>query len=243
MELADLPPAVARTLSAASSDSVRLEQYMDFMKVRMFRQPLLCHAEVTVDRAIGPGVVRALAVSSPALSDGQVDPADGARVEFRAHGGAAVTTNAPLLKAALPVLAERWPAAVPFEALLAEAQARVGRDGGDEDRIALAGELLECYLGRVVDLHLVPPPVAADPAERPVASPLARHQASNGTTLVTSLRHRTITLHDEGARRLISLLDGTRDRAALCEAMGEDATPERLDEALRHVARLGLLTA
>jgi SAM-dependent methyltransferase len=242
MELADLPEPVARTLREAGSDPVRLEQYMDFVRARMFRQPLLCRAEVPVDRHIGPGAVRGLAVSMLAAVDRPADLAPGVAVQFRAREGGVLETSEPLYKAALVALDDHRPAAVPFEAMLAAAREYGGGDGGDDDRIRLAQLVLRAYVSKIVDLHAAAPPLASEAGERPVASPLARLQAARGSKLVTSLRHRTITLHDDGARRLVSLLDGSRDREALCAAMGDDATLDRVDDALRHLARLGLLT-
>ena len=50
--------------------------------------------------------------------------------------------------------------------------------------------------------------------ERPVASPLARWQARTGAE-VTSLAYTTVHMEEPAARLLLTLLDGTRDRAAI----------------------------
>ena len=55
-------PAAAALLAVA--DPVRREQYLDFLKARMFRQTLLCRAEVAIDRAPRPAVVESLAFST-----------------------------------------------------------------------------------------------------------------------------------------------------------------------------------
>ncbi len=54
--------------------------------------------------------------------------------------------------------------------------------------------------------------------ERPEASPVARWQAARGPEL-TSLRHEPVRLDDPLGRFLVRLCDGTRDRAALVEAL------------------------
>ncbi len=77
--------------------------------------------------------------------------------------------------------------------------------------------------------------------EKPCASPLVRYQAANGQSPVTTLSHRAIEIEGEDARRMLTLLDGTRDRAALCSAM--NCTRERLDTELRMLGRLGMLVA
>jgi hypothetical protein len=61
----------------------------------------------------------------------------------------------------------------------------------------------------------------------------------NGESHVTTLRHRALEIEGEDARRMLTLLDGSRDREALCEAM--DCSRERLDAELHMLGRLGLL--
>jgi hypothetical protein len=59
-----------------------------------------------------------------------------------------------------------------------------------------------------------------------------------------TLRHETVELEDARARRLLVLLDGTRDRRALAEALGLDQRAEReLPGRLDELAALGLLEA
>jgi methyltransferase-like protein len=52
---------------------------------------------------------------------------------------------------------------------------------------------------------------------RPLASPLARHQAARGA-VATSLKHQQVGL-SEPDRQLLPFVDGTRDRQALCDEL------------------------
>jgi hypothetical protein len=89
-----------------------------------------------------------------------------------------------------------------------------------------------------VQLHVWTPPLPAEVPERPVASALARLQAARGTRL-TNLWHGSVEVPDELGRRLITLLDGTRDRAAL---LGELERPaNELERSLEGLARIALL--
>ncbi|MCA9145548.1 MAG: methyltransferase regulatory domain-containing protein [Planctomycetaceae bacterium] len=54
MSTSDFPPHVERMLHEVSDDTVRMEQYMDFVRNRMFRQALLCHQNATPERTIPP---------------------------------------------------------------------------------------------------------------------------------------------------------------------------------------------
>jgi SAM-dependent methyltransferase len=46
----NFPPAVGQALMGLAHDLISLEQYMDFIRNRQFRQTLLCRAEITLDR-------------------------------------------------------------------------------------------------------------------------------------------------------------------------------------------------
>ena len=56
---------------------------------------------------------------------------------------------------------------------------------------------------------------------------------------MTTLLHTSVEVGDELGRRLIGLLDGTRDRAALMAELGRPA--DELERSLEGLARLGLL--
>jgi SAM-dependent methyltransferase len=89
-----------------------------------------------------------------------------------------------------------------------------------------------------VQLHVWAPALPAEVPERPVASALARLQAARGT-LVANLWHASVDVPDDLGRRLITLLDGTRDRAALMDELQRPAGElERSLEGLRRIALL-----
>jgi SAM-dependent methyltransferase len=230
MQTAIAPEPVLDALLTVE-DPLRREQYLDFLKGRMFRQNLLCHAEAAIDRSPRPGVIERFAFSTPAAPTGPPD-ADG-RVVFDGPSGTSLTTDQPAVIAAFERAAERWPAAVWV------------RELEETDRSVVCEALLGGYAANLVSLHASPPRLAHRPGERPAASPLARRQAADGE-FVTTLRHRSVRLEDELGRRLVTLLDGTRDRAALAAEMrpyAGDAVEAALERSLDGLARLGLLVA
>jgi SAM-dependent methyltransferase len=239
MQVGVAPEAVSDALRGVD-DLVRREQYLDFLKGRMFRQTLLCRAEARVDRRPRPEVIERLAVSSPARASGKPD--DG-RVTFEGPTGSTLATDHPLVVRALERIGERWPAAVHVRDLSAA-------DTPTGDRAALCDALLRAYGANLVQLHVRPPAIAVEPGERPEVSPLARHQAREGA-VVTNLRHASVRIEDELGRRLVTLLDGTRDRAALTAdlraflvdsgAPVPDDLESGLDRSLVGLARLALL--
>jgi hypothetical protein len=213
-------------------DPVRREQYLDFLKGRMFRQTLLCRAGAAVDRTPRPAVIADLAVSTEAKRRGQV---------FEGPAGSTLTTDSPLVAGALERAARSWPAALWVRDLAAD----------EAERAALCDALLRAYAANLVALHVHPPRLATAPGETPRASPLARHQAQAGE-LVTNLRHASVRIEDELGRQLLALLDGTRDRAALAaqlraflaergERLSDAQLRDGLQRSLQGLARLALL--
>jgi methyltransferase-like protein/cyclopropane fatty-acyl-phospholipid synthase-like methyltransferase len=235
-----LAPEVRETLRRLAPDRVRQEQYVDFLTNRTFRRTLLCHAEVPLLEAPSAAAVpRCLLTAVARPTTANADAASEEPVEFRTDEGYSVTTGMPLVKAALLSVFDAWPRAVSFDELWRLVCERLPVPPGEEARPALAEAMLQCWLTNVVELHVSRPPAAVTVGERPVAFPLARLQAKAGAPRVCNLRHRTVAL-DDVDRRLVQLLDGTRDIAALRRELG---VPEDFDTRLRNLARNSLVSA
>jgi SAM-dependent methyltransferase len=222
--LSIFPAEVQETLRRISPDLLHLEQYLDFLKNRTFRRTLLVHDHVVLQRAPGPGVVFGLSATAMARpASASPDIASAAIEEFHNDDGATVSTNAPLGKAALVVLFEAWPRAVPFDELFALARQRLGDAFPDvpEDhaRALLGWSLAHLYLSNLVGLHVGLPDFVVAVSERPRATPLTRLQARSGA-LITNRRHRLAELSGLD-RGVLGFLDGRRDRPALVEALTE----------------------
>jgi methyltransferase-like protein len=216
----------------AETDVVRQEQLLDYVKVRRFRQTLLCHAAVQLDRTLHLEEIARFAVSSPARAVVE-DPQRPGRVTFHAPGGSRLTTEHEAVVAVLRRAGESWPAAVHVGEVLGD-----DPPAGAVDTVCEA--LLRCYAANLVQLHVYPPQPHTAAGERPLASPLARLQAREQVD-VANLRHATVPLDDELDRRLLTLLDGTRDRAALLAELGPEVDAERLEATLALFARSSLL--
>jgi len=113
------------------------------------------------------------------------------------------------------------------------------------------GELVRALRRGEAVLPELPARHAAEPGARPEASALARAMAREGPDLV-SLEHEHVRVEDPLARYLLRLLDGTRDRAALVDALADAARhgerlrgeiADGLEHNLRVLAALGLLRA
>lgn len=223
MQDQDLPKAARERLDAFAPDLVAREQYLDFLKERRFRQTLLCRADVELRSEIRGDAIWELSLSSAAQPEGrEVDPLSREEQHYRSRRGNLFSTNQPLLKTALALLRREWPRAMAAEELLQVATAGCSQPAGPEQRNLLANLALACFASGSLDLHARQAPFARWPGARPTASPLARLQAQGGRS-VTNLLGATVELDDPLAARLLPLLDGSRDRAALLAAIRGDA--------------------
>ena len=228
MLIANFPPPVAETLRRIGPDLVRVEQYMDFLRSRTFRETLLVHQGVAIKRKLDAQALPQFLVATLAHPvSGQHSLAEGAAESYRVPTGATLTTGNAITKAAMLLLAEQWPRAVPFAELLQGARARLATGAGSladaatlaQDAAHLANDLMRSFVVGVVELRMRAPQLCAAPSARPSASPLARLQAEEGRP-ITNLRHEPAAL-DEPNRQLLRLLDGTRDRDALVAALAK----------------------
>src|SRR5262245_58029332 len=218
------PAPVVEALQQFSGNVVLKEQYLDFLKCRRFRQTLLCHANVPLNRELKPGLVRRYLIAAqvqpksacPDLSAGAVEGFTGPR-------GVTLQTDDPLTKAAMLELLAVWPRALPFGELLKAARSRLGRSPAgacDDDAERLAADLLAAYSTGLVELHLHQAAWAVRRGGRPVLNPLARFQLTNGREVVTSLRHTDTRLDAPVVRAMLLLLDGSRDVLAVAAELG-----------------------
>jgi hypothetical protein len=141
---------------------------------------------------------------------------------------------------ALERAADAWPAAVWVRDLVVR----------EADAAGVCDALLRACAANLATLHSHPPRLTTTPGHAPSTTALARRQAHTGD-VVTNLRHTNVGIATPLARQLVTLLDGTRDRAALAASLrafltdrGEpvpDDLEDTLSHGLTHLARLALL--
>jgi SAM-dependent methyltransferase len=225
------PEEIVIQLRHLSDGNVVLrEQYLDFLKNRRFRQTLLCHDDAVLDRALRSAVIERLFVASSARPT--VEQPDigspSAVVQFRGPRSSGLATDHRLAKAAMFYLGTIWPRAVALPELARQAWAILGEspdsvaDATGEaapDLRALCDILMNAYAAGLIELSTTAPSFTVEVSEYPTVSPIARLQAERGDDFVTTLRHGSLHIEDALARRVVCLLDGARDRAALLRDM------------------------
>lgn len=216
----NFPGEVATALRGMVKNTIELEQYLDFLRNRMFRQSLLCAQEVELNPRLKPERLAQFYIASSALTESlEVDIHSVSIEKFLTPDGATLTTDHPLTKAAMQYLIEIWPQSVSFSELLNEAQQRINRETKVEDVQLLGMNLLKAYSysENLVEFHLYRPNFVTKVSNCPLASPVARYQAQHGQA-ITNMRHERVTL-DELSAQLLTYLDGSRDRSTLCAAL------------------------
>ena len=172
---------------------------------------------------------------------------------FRADDGKTISTNIPVVKAALHCLFEAWPEALSFNQLWSSVLKRLGQQPESatsaQSLALLAESLLSCYMSQMVALHVRPPRLVRTVSRRPRAFPLAKFQAQEGLP-ITNLRHRIVPL-DEFDRQVLGCLDGERDPSGIADELtrqGQSAIVaadrmEAVGASLQRLAQQGLLVA
>ena len=215
-QMLPFPEAAIQGIGNLCGDDVLAwEQYIDFLMCTPFRRVLLCRAGTTLDRTYGPARFDGLHAAGDlrVVPNEPGTPGEGTATTFRTGRGQ-VSVNHPAARRTLQMLGEVYPRTIPFEELVAA----TAPDGGSSED--LADLLLRMHVGEIIEL-LPRPRMAArlDDGKPLTASALARAQAARGLPQIT-LRHHTLVL-ESALLRLLQLLDGSRDRAGLRQAMHE----------------------
>jgi methyltransferase-like protein len=235
MVTSNFGPEIEKTLKILATDQIQAEQYMDFLRNRMFRESLLVKSSVNPNWAVNPENLRQLHVASGARAvgpDGQplttVNIATEENVSYRSNSGMTMATNRPILKAVIQVLSEVYSTTMPFDALRKAARERIGNVTTDpkqivEDTNMIAVGLLNCYMSSdLVELHGMPIQFNKKPGDTPAALPWARLQATK-QTVVTNRRHEVIRTNDLD-KQLIPLMDGKTTKAEIVEKLADVAS-------------------
>ena len=224
MLASNLPPKIQELLRKVGNDPIVLEQYMDFVRNQSFRRTLLCHAGVRLNRALTPDLLRRFYYTSlirkPEAGTLQLQP--GVVHEFKVRDNAASLKNeTPFSKAVLDSLAGTSLARISYPELVETARAKalpflIGeaqqRRAANEER-ALAQNLAQLYMLGVIDIFADRPQLTLTVTEKPAATPLARHQATQGGTAINRA-HRGVALVATD-RLILSACNGERDAAGI----------------------------
>ena len=241
-------PDILQQLGAmAGHDVIAYEQYLDFILFRGFRRTLLCHREIQLQRDALESRMAHLWVASPLTKPSRAGTAGH---EFRSNRGPGTyTTKHPLMLKVLERLEAIWPHAERFSELLERTTKGLFPDVATEAAESLAPNLLRLAASSLVDLRSHRWRIAERISTMPIASPVERVQAAEGS-IITTMLHTQLEIADERVRRFLMHVDGTRDRRALTQRILDDypstspkSAEDQIDRTLQTFYKLGILMA
>jgi methyltransferase-like protein/2-polyprenyl-3-methyl-5-hydroxy-6-metoxy-1,4-benzoquinol methylase len=212
-------PAIERQLLGIADDVVGMEQHLDLLRNRGFRQSLLCHREVPLVRKLTPKQLEKVYFRGRLKSEKMLpDLKSNAPERFTLSGGLGITTPSPALKAVLQHLGMIFPRAASLDELTQAATRLLSTNEAPAelsslDRENLGHNLVQCVASGLLDIQSAPDSFITQVSPRPEASPMARFEAGHSNK-VTNRCHELIDL-DDATRNVLRFLDGQHDRAAL----------------------------
>ncbi|OFJ52929.1 methyltransferase regulatory domain-containing protein [Mycolicibacterium grossiae] len=215
------PKVVEYVNAKCGGVQVLVEQYLDFVVNRAFRETLLVHAERAplIRHAVDRARLRELHVAawSPPVDGPTV--LDHSRQEYEVADGATLFTNDPGLKAVLETLNAHWPWTLSSGELVGEVHDRLTAAGlvPSPTLAAHVDELVGVLVVQGTARYRLTPVRPSTDASTRLPEPVRRAYAlsrADAEMSVFNLWHEPL-LPSEVDRRLLPLLDGTRDHDAL----------------------------
>ncbi|MEQ1828389.1 MAG: methyltransferase regulatory domain-containing protein [Pirellula sp.] len=228
MVTSNLPPKAAKALTELTADVHQRGQYTDFVTNRTFRQSLMCHKQVKIDRNISPARMSGgFYASNMQLENlelhNNLDPE--VEVGFVCANGRRLRAKNPGLKAMMFVLYEAWPKSLTAEEIrqlveikLQELTPPIIPEQGVVASM-VTSNLIQLTTHGDVEFRFVPDRFCDSVSDYPCASPLARLQAKSAG-MITTLRHGMLAM-DAVSRLFVQAVDGTKDYDQLAEFVAE----------------------
>ena len=213
-------------LKECGHSQVLLEQYLDFVVNRTFRQSLLVHAERApqVRYSLDRSRYQRLHFAAWVPPVDERTRLDDSTQEFGA-AGQVLTTQVPDVKAAMEALTDRWPWTLSRQELArrrasAPELAPVSRPPPIRSRpsTTCSEYLIVHGLARYRLEPVLPQPTSTPPRLDEPARRLAELVRDDAEPFIYNAWHESVPLSATD-RHLLPLLDGTRDRDALIEAL------------------------
>tara|TARA_R110002049_G_scaffold2750_4_gene21962 strand:- start:132203 stop:133759 length:1557 start_codon:yes stop_codon:yes gene_type:complete len=213
--------------AVAQTPPAHRETLLDFLLNTGYRSSMLCHKGCTLQPRVQHEWVAQLQLALFDPMDGVTfDLSSGLPLTLPLDGGV-VTVTDPGVKAALRHLMDRWPQTVSVEQLFAAVRDFTTGLPPDETAIdgpeSLAQTMLAFYGAGLVRPFKSVPPWNDEVTDRCQASPVVRAAAARGLGIVNQW-HQNIRHLSSGQRKLLSLLDGTRDVKTLASMIAADDT-------------------
>lgn len=235
MQFWGLPAKAKELLARASSNPMLQQQYLDFLRGREFRQTLLCHSAVRLDRNISAEKMKGWHLFSPvAWSLVKSETYERGIDKFIEEKEANPVGVWQRIRSALVGLQTAYPQTHPVEDFVTSLKGGMDFQLLDGDlpsmmnRETIYSLLVDLWAARLLQFRLEPLPCVLNVSRKPEISRLVRSQLSQGKQVATQL-HTPLAISSPFDQMWLQLLDGTRDRAQVLTAIQDLLETGRLE--------------
>lgn len=232
----------------ACPDVQSTEQYIDFLRMRTFRQSLLCHAQHTPNYNIDLSKLDTFALYSDLYLEGKIKLDTDRPVQFKTTQGVSIAASQPLVKVILQHLQQVYPNAILVSELIEMANTKLlaaNSPHANASRSAAYGEIFNLLANNIIGVATQAkyfPECAGRVNIR--ATRFAQLQTERADGYLTSCWSQIVGL-DDFSTRLLRLLDGSRDIEQITSQLYEEEKKSNKkasrDNVLANVHRLILL--
>jgi SAM-dependent methyltransferase/methyltransferase-like protein len=211
-------------------DGVELEQWLDFVTNRNFRQSLFCRADARLEDEIDLARFATLCFCADLQLTANPDLKRANEVTFITAKGDSLRVSHPLTKAVMMQLIDRYPDCLPLDELMPVAAHRVIAAGGGEQASQVddcLSELFSLFAHRALSARPRPLRMQVRAGDKPRASGLAIAQISTGAQRIATIHHGNLDL-DTFAARLLKYLDGNKTIEQIEALLTSDLIEESL---------------
>jgi SAM-dependent methyltransferase len=221
-------------LRECGGSQILMEQYLDFLVNRTFRQTLLVKQGRAADirYRLDPARIQSLEFAGVfAAEDGAPLTLDASEQSCNALRNLKVTLRLPVHKAAAQVLDAHYPASVPAEALVGSVVAATGEPRASVERIVMS-MLEELLILGAVRIRRAPVRAATQVSALPMALPSVRNApglalSAGSSASVCNQWHESVGL-SALERCLLPLLDGAHSHDMLADYLAAEVRADRL---------------
>lgn len=210
-------PVKTQEVLKTSEDLIRTEQYMDFISNRRFRSTLLCHEGIQLNRLLDGPKIEEFHLSTVMARDDEKESddakPDGSATFKDPVGGAMFSAPTPIPTILAQTLVDARQKPIDAGALIEKVRDDLELADGEPVRQVLHKIGMQLVLAGAVQLHSCSGNYILDVSRRPIASRLARYQATYASW-VTNQKHERINV-DIFDAALLQQLDGKKDLDAL----------------------------
>ena len=219
-------PAKAFEQLEAIDDIVRTEQYMDFITNRRFRNTLLCHDNLNIDRSVSEDVVDGLFISvnmAPEIAMDKIDFTDEKTIVnfiFQPHN-LLFSTSSPLVKALAYAFNQSQFKFLTLEEIKKFVASKCTKMSPQDIDKSVKSSLLEMIIKGVAIIRAVKPKIAESISAFPEIGKLALSQATSDMPYITNQLNDTIPVNII-YKSVMKYLDGKNDLNQIAEIIYKD---------------------